>query len=510
MSIAILGGGVEGQAVAQYFAKSGEPVHIFNNFSADDLPGFQLDDFSMVFRSPSVSPYFAASYTANNPAISNITDTSTTSSVTDKPNVSNAKDDSTTSDISTELSVAHILPPNWTSITRYFFDHCPATIIGVTGTKGKGTTCSLITSILRAITANKAPATTDAPATTPTIHLVGNIGVPALSVLDKIRDDDIVVYEMSSFQLWDLPKSPHIAVVTRIEPDHLDVHRDFDDYVNAKANITKHQTPEDYCIYYKDNANSVKIANYSAGTKLPYPPDDITNPDQTSSSTQPSASSQPPSPSAQLLSSTLDQLHIPGPHNRENATAALLACACFYHLPLDEFLEKYQTEISQGLANFKGLPHRLEFVRELNGVKYYDDNYSSAFPALDVAVKTFETNPTVLIAGGKDRGLDLTAMKTRIFSAPNLKKVILIGETKEKLSADEYPSKYHLADTLEDAVHEAQSFAEHLASSYNSCPLADQAQPVIALMSPGSASFDMFKNFSDRGDQFQHLVKNHT
>ena len=497
MSIAILGGGVEGQAVAQYFAKSGQPIHIFNNFTKSDLPSFQLEDFKMVFRSPSVHPDF--------------------------------NDEGK-------------LPVNWTSITRYFFDHCPATIIGVTGTKGKGTTCSLIASILRAVIKDNSISTStnisadtptnasvDAPTnkpSTPAIHLVGNIGTPALSVLDKIKKDDIIVYEMSSFQLWDLQKSPHIAVVTRIEPDHLDVHDDFDDYVNAKANITKHQTKKDCCIYYRDNENSVKIANFSPGTKLPYPPDEGTDSvlsstpdftsDPTSNSTLDSISgptsnqSSTPSTSSSRLALALDQLHIPGPHNRENATAALLACACFFHLSLDEFLEKYQDRIYQGLADFKGLPHRLEFVRELGGVEYYDDNYSSAFPALDVAVKTFENSPTILIAGGKDRGLDLTAMKQRIFTAPNLKKIILIGETKEKLSAGEYPSKYYLADTLEDAVREAKTFAEHLAHDYNSCLLGDQFQTIIVLMSPGAASFDMFKNFSDRGDQFQSLVKNLT
>ena len=430
MNIAVLGGGVEGKALKKYFTSHGHHVQIFDNFKDEDIKNFQLSDFDQVFRSPSVRP----------------------------------------------------LDKSWTSMTQYFFEHCKAKIIGVTGTKGKGTTCSIITSILRSIMQQF-----EWPSRT--VWLVGNIGIPSIEALDHIAEDDIVVFEMSSFQLWDLEQSPHIAVVLRVEQDHLDRHYSLEDYHQAKANITKHQTSEDYCIYYRNNQTSVMIGNLSIGKKLTYP-----------------------TPESDQLTELLDCLSIPGAHNRENAEAAILAVASFLNLSLIDLLtnSNLAAAVKAGLTNFTGLPPRLQFIRELNNVRYYDDNYSSAFPATDVALKTFENDPTILIAGGKDRGLDLTDFKARLFNAKNLRHVILIGENKTRLAADEDPQKFILADSLESAVNIAQSLAEKIVedtrSNYDLClPVTVPLRPVV-LMSPGSASFDMFKNFEDRGQQYQNLI----
>ena len=430
MNIAVLGGGVEGKALKKYFTSHGHHVQIFDNFKDEDVKNFQLSDFDQVFRSPSVRP----------------------------------------------------LDKSWTSMTQYFFEHCKAKIIGVTGTKGKGTTCSIITSILRSIMQQFEWSSR-------TVWLVGNIGVPSIEALDHIAEDDIVVFEMSSFQLWDLKQSPHIAVVLRVEQDHLDRHYSLEDYHQAKANITKHQTSEDYCIYYRNNQTSAMIGNLSVGKKLTYP-----------------------IPESDQLTELLDCLSTPGTHNRENAEAAILAVASFLNLSLTDLLtnSNLAAAIKTGLTNFTGLPHRLQFIRELNNVRYYDDNYSSAFPATDVALKTFENDPTILIAGGKDRGLDLTDFKARLFNAKNLRHVILIGENKTRLAADEDPQKFILADSLESAVNIAQSLAEKIVedtrSNYDLClPVTVPLRPVV-LMSPGSASFDMFKNFEDRGQQYQNLI----
>lgn len=409
MKIAILGYGVEGKDAEKYFTAKGHECQIFDNFSATDVPNFHLENFDLVLRSPSVHPQ-----------------------------------------------------TGWSSLTQYFFQNCPCPIIGVTGTKGKGTTCTIITALLKALGANP--------------YLVGNIGTSAITVLDQLQPNDVVVYEMSSFQLWDLKQSPHVAVILRIEPDHLNVHDDFNDYINAKTNLVAYQNIDDYCIYYKDNPVSVEIAEKSSGTKISYPI----------------------SGDRKMLNQLLQSLNLPGAHNQENAEAAILAVSTFLQQDLSEFLNQNADAIKQTFQNFQGLPHRIQFIRELNNVKYYDDNYSSAFPALDVALKTFEQYPTVLIAGGKDRGLDLSEMKKRIFSAPNLAKVILIGETKHALADGAGSDKFQLANSLEEAVDAARDIAEKLATG----------QTAVVLMSPGAASFDMFKNFQDRGEQFQQIVKN--
>ena len=159
--------------------------------------------------------------------------------------------------------------------------------------------------------------------------------------------------------------------------------------------------------------------------------------------------------------------------------------------------EFYQS-LKSGLENFEGLPHRCQFLRELNGVLYYDDNYCTALPALDVALKAFDNSPIVLIAGGKSKGVD-EKIKARIFSTPNLKKAILIGSTAEVLSKDEDKSRFEIASSLEDAVSRARTAAESITSK--------SKIPPVVLMSPVFASFDMFKNATDRGEKYTKIIK---
>ena len=432
MNIAILGSGVEGNALKRYFQSDQNHIQVFDNFKDEDIKDFKLEEFDLVFRSPSVRP----------------------------------------------------LDNSWTSMTRYFFEHKKSKVIGVTGTKGKGTTCSLIKSILEEVIKNSEWPTRK-------VYLVGNIGNPSIEILDQASEDDIVVFEMSSFQLWDLDKSPEVAVVLRVEQDHLDRHFNLEDYHQAKANITKHQSENDYCVYYSKNTTSEEIGKLSKGTKNTYP-----------------------IAKTERVEEILDAIALPGEHNKENLEAALIAVASFFKKDLNEFLSDNSIfeSVKTGVQNFKGLPHRIQFVRELNNVRYFDDNYSSAYPALDVALKTFENDPVILIAGGKDRGLDLTEIKRRIFDAKNLKKVILIGETAEKIAENEDPEKFEIKESLEDAVFKAKEIAEKIAddtsSNYDLClPVTNPLSPVV-LMSPGAASFDMFKNFEDRGEKFQELINN--
>lgn len=422
MKVLLLGYGKEGQSAKRFFEKQNAKVEILDHFERPELEKRNYNEYDLVLRSPSVQPWLA-----ENP---------------------------------------HQLPaPNWSSVTQYFFQHCPCPIIGVTGTKGKGTTCMLITELLTALEQKT--------------WLVGNIGTPALDKLERIEPKDIVVYEMSSFQLWDLQQSPQIAVVLKIEPDHLNIHHDFDDYTNAKANITRYQKAEDSCIYYQNNPASKSIAMQSAGEKIAYPIEDQ-NP---------------------ILKSALDALSIRGEHNRENAEAALLAVAAARKEQLNQLLENNINIIKNTLHNFKGLPHRLQYLRRLNNVEYYDDNFATALASTTVALEAFrEDEPIVIIVGGRDKtqGKELPKLAKLLDNQKNIEHIILIGESGAKLNKKIVKKPKELAADLATAVKKAQNIAEELAK--------DSGHTVSVLMSPAAASFDMFENVYDRGTRFQDLI----
>lgn len=404
MKIALLGYGKEGQAAENYFKTHfNAECDIFENFTYDEIKQRDYSSYDIILRSPSVPPLYLT---------------------------------------------------NESSLTKYFFDHCPCPIIGVTATKGKGTTCSFIRSILDSLGEDA--------------YLVGNIGAPSIEILGNLKPNSTVVYEMSSFQLWDLQKSPHIAVIGHLEPDHLNVHKDYADYLSAKANITRWQTENDYLIYYSKNPETVKIADTSKAQKIPYPykvPQDI-----------------------------LAAIHLPGVHNQENALAAIAATASYQNISPDEFIREKKSQIIEGLRNFHGLPHRLEFLRELNGVKYYDDNFSTNPSSTRVAVNAFPDSNVVLILGGRDKTNyeDLPEIY-EIIKAPQVKKVILIGESGHELASRYQDSRFTLANSLEAAVQSARKTAESLNSA-------------VVIMSPAAASFDMFENVYDRGEQYQKII----
>ena len=450
MKLAILGYGVEGQSVERYFKThpydnvppEDIEITIFKEFDSSKMDQLGLDKFDVIFRSPSV-----------------------------RPNYDFKKHDDTSGE-PTFHKYEQDKGPYWTSATDYFLRHCPTEdIITVTGTKGKGTTCSMIKALVEEL-----PFTHQ-------VFLVGNIGVPPLDVLDEITDLDTVVFEISSFQLWDLHLGTFASVIVRIEPDHLNVHKDFDEYLYAKSAVARYKAKNDCLVYYKDNKNTASIAGKSRAQKFAYPID--------RESLLPKAKDN--------LEKILNSLSIPGAHNRENAEAAILGATLYRTRDLNIALtdSTFVDAYIRAFEKFQGLPHRCQFLRELNNVKYYDDNYSSALPALDVALKAFENYPTVLIAGGISKGTD-AQVKQRIFSSKNLIKAILIGSTAKFLAEGEDTSKYELADSLKDAVTKARTAAEKVAK---------KGSPAVVLMSPGFASFDMFKNFSDRGEQYTKLIK---
>ncbi len=330
------------------------------------------------------------------------------------------------------------------SATNEFFAKCPAPIIGVTGTKGKGTVSSFIASILTS--AGKK------------VHLVGNIGTPALDVLRDIQPSDIVVYELSSFQLWDLEKSPHVAVVLMIEPDHLDVHADMDEYLQSKSNIVRWQNESDTVVYNKENDYSRSIGESSAaGNKRAYPFN---------------------------LGDIADSVKLPGVHNIENASAAIAA--------VGEYVTNANI-IKQGIGAFDGLPHRLKFVREVGGVRYYDDSIATTPGSAIAALRSFRA-PKVLILGGSKKGARYEDVVREC--AETGTRVIAIGETGQviaELCRSENVECIELGmTTIQNIVNTIQSIVK---------------PGDVVLLSPASASFDMFKNYTDRGDQFVAAVQ---
>jgi len=366
------------------------------------------------------------------------------------------------------------------SATNEFFDKCPAPIIGVTGTKGKGTTCSLIASILRQAGQM--------------VHLVGNIGVPALDVLPKIKKTDIVVYELSSFQLWDLEKSPHIAVVLMIEPDHLNVHTDFADYLNAKKNIRCHQHLGDVCLYHPTNKYAQEVAATPLGKsndakcghcdtldfaqRYAIPDDDQVYVQDGYFCVQ----------NRQICST--NHLLLPGAHNLENACAAMSAVT---ELPITVTDEQY----AAGLESFTGLPHRLKFVAEKNGVKYYDDSISTTPGSAIAALKAF-TEPKVLILGGSDKGADYTELAQEI-ARQQMRAVIVNGANASEIA--EILRKENVSCQIVQLEMATMPMVVETA--------ANQAQSGdVVILSPAAASFDMFKSYNDRGEQFVAAVEN--
>ncbi|HEX6462078.1 MAG TPA: UDP-N-acetylmuramoyl-L-alanine--D-glutamate ligase [Candidatus Saccharimonadales bacterium] len=420
MKVAILGFGIEGEATLRYFHEKNADITVFDEAKTvkEKLPPgvhfnhvkngqFKADGFDVVVRGPAIHPNRV---------------------------VANGK---------------------LTSATALFFEDCRAPIIGVTGSKGKGTTSSLIFEMLTRAGVRA--------------HLVGNIGIAALDILPDIRPSDVVVFELSSFQLWDMHTSPHIAVVLMIEPDHLDVHQDMQEYITAKANITRWQKKHDIAIFLPENEPSVAIAQQSKGTRLGYgkPPAAYVKNSQFIINEQ--------------FICSINDLLLPGKHNVLNTCAAITAAWQY---------TQDVTALAEALQEFSGLEHRLKFVAEKHGVKYYDDSIATTPGSAIAAVKAFD-QPKVLILGGSSKGADFGELANTLTNA-DMRRVLLIG--------DEAP---RIAEALE-----AVGFANYDNLESMRMPeiielAADIAQPAdIVILSPACASFGMFENYKDRGNQF--------
>ncbi|MCL5019844.1 MAG: UDP-N-acetylmuramoyl-L-alanine--D-glutamate ligase [Patescibacteria group bacterium] len=355
-----------------------------------------------------------------------------------------------------------------TSQTKLFFNLCPAKIIGVTGTKGKGTTSSLIYEMLK-------KQGFDA-------YLGGNIGKPPFEFLDKLNAQSIVVLELSSFQLLDMDKSPHIAVMLMTTSEHLDWHKDLKEYVDAKRNILKFQTEKDFAIINKDYLAS-RESDIETKGQIYY----VTRIDEAQRGCFVKDNA------VWIRNGDLEEkiinahdILIPGEHNYENACSASMA-AYLYGVSVQN--------IAHVLKTFKGLEHRLELVAEVNRVKYYNDSFSTIPETAIAAINAFK-NPEILILGGSSKNSNFEELGRVISNAKNIKAIIGIGIEWERIKSKIQNTKYEIlfvegADRMDKIVKAASKLA---------------VSGDVVLLTPACASFDMFKNYKDRGNQFKQQV----
>ncbi len=351
-----------------------------------------------------------------------------------------------------------------TSEMEAFFAVCPCQIIAVTGSDGKTTTTTLIAEILEQ--AGK------------TIWVGGNIGQPLLPLADQMKPDDIAVVELSSFQLMHMKQSPHIAVVTNLAPNHLDVHKDMDEYVEAKMNIFLHQKACDKLIINLDNEITASFAKQAAGELRTF-----SVKEQTSRGVCYHDGAIWHNGTAVMQRK---DIAIPGMHNVENYMAAIAATEDF----------ATDADVLYVARNFKGVEHRIELVREVDGVRYYNDSIASSPSRTIAGLHAFEEK-VILIAGGYDKQIPFDVLGPEVVA--HVKALILCGHTADKIrqavvNTPGYDAKklpIVIADHLKDAVLRARDLA---------------VSGDIVTLSPACAAFDQFKNFMVRGKTYKEIV----
>jgi UDP-N-acetylmuramoylalanine--D-glutamate ligase len=435
VKIAILGYGQQGQSVYEYYNKPENQITICDKGTPEGLPAgvetqlgdsylANLDQFDQIFRGPAVHPR----------------------------DIVKANGQQILSKVTTNTNEFLKLSPT-------------KNIIGVTGTKGKGTTSTLIAKMLEAM-GNR-------------VQLGGNIGIPPLDLLrEDIAASDWVVLELANFQLIDLKISPKIAVCLMVEPEHLDWHGNVEEYYQAKTELFRNQQAQDIAIYYAKNPNSKRIASASGGTLIPYcePPGALV------------AGSHIAIDGMPII--RLSELKLIGEHNWQNVCAAVTVV---WQINQDA------EAMSRVLREFSGLPFRIELIREVNGVSFIDDSFASNPSATIAAIEAIKS-PKVLIIGGKDRGLDLKDLVRTITNhAKDIRKILLVGEVADK-TADNLAK----AGAANLEIFKSPTSMEAIVK--RAAEVAENGDSV--LLSPGFPSFDMFKNFEDRGLKFNEAVNN--
>ena len=355
-----------------------------------------------------------------------------------------------------------------TSEIEMLLELCPGTVVGVTGSDGKTTTTSLIYEILKEAGYN--------------CYLGGNIGTPLFTKIEEMMPEDKVVLELSSFQLMGMKISPKISVITNITPNHLDIHKSYDEYIEAKKNIFKYQDKDGLLVTNYDNDITREFIKEAKGNVIYF-----------SSKTKledgfildGNIIKESKNKVRKHILNTNDVI-LRGRHNYENICTALAATST---------LVDTETAV-KAICKFKGVEHRLEFVREINGAKWYNDSIGSSPTRTIAGLNSFDEN-IILIAGGYDKHLDYTPMAKPVVDKVGV--LVLVGQTSEKIYnavTKELNGRHleiHLCKTLEEAVNAAYKVAK---------------RNDVVLFSPASASFDMFKNFDERGKKFKEIVNN--
>ncbi len=434
--IAILGYGLEGKSMTEYLLKKNFPyITICDKRSfIDNLSPLvntclgdkyldNLERFDIIFRSPGI-PYIT-------------------------PNILKNKE-------------------KLTSQTKYFLKNSKGVSIGVTGTKGKGTTTTLIHKILLASGRDS--------------YIGGNIGEPPINFIDSLTNDSVSVLELSSFQLQDSDISPNISVILNITPEHLDYHTNLSEYIQAKKNIVKHQTENDIVIVNDDYETPIKLI------------------ENTKSKVYKLSTQYEVEQGAFVINNKIfikidntedylmdtNEVGLLGPHNIEN----ILAAVCVTKI-MGCSIESIRDTVSQ----FKGLPHRLEYIRTINNIDYYNDSFSTTPETAIAAIKSFDKGRLVILLGGSEKYSDYSELGKQITEA--LVIPICYGKTGTRIrdsiisSNKNYP--VYVTKTLEDAFE----------ISHKKVKPGDSV-----ILSPASASFDLFANYKERGARFIELVKN--
>ena len=355
-----------------------------------------------------------------------------------------------------------------TSEIEMLMEMAPCKVIGVTGSDGKTTTTSLIYEIVKNAGYNT--------------HLGGNIGIPLFTKLKDIESEDVIVLELSSFQLMNMNISADISVITNITPNHLNIHASYEEYIDAKKNIKKKQKEDGIVVLNYDNeltrncrleANG-KVIYFSSKEKL-----------ENGIIVDNDVIKECEDRLRKHIINTKD-IHLRGMHNYENVAAAIAATKSF--IDIDTIVD--------AIKKFKGVEHRIEFIRELDGVKWYNDSIGTS-PTRTIAGLNSFSEDIILIAGGYDKHLDYEPIAKPIVD--NVKGLILIGQTSEKIY--EAVTKELEKENKELDIYQCNEFPQIVEVARK---IAKTGQ--VVLFSPASASFDLFENFAQRGNKFKELV----